>query len=397
VGKAFMNADGSLEVVFVSDPLSGGKTHESTFSASEVKSWVDGATGIRGSFSGPSSTIPWNKSMYESMVAEGSCRISYDDWMNNDSEAFWAAFADLSKTGLIIVTDVPQVENEVEAIAKQIGPLQYTFYGWTWDVKSKPKAENVAYTSQFLGLHQDLMYHTPIPKIQLLHCLENSCEGGDSLFSHGVRAAHELRLTAPEEYQTLVKNATQFAYQKNGHHYFQRHTTIKESIKGYPSTTYWAPPFQTTFRKRSGAEFATLREWKTAATSFQQILESPHNMIEVKLQPGECVIFDNRRILHGRREFATKEGSRWLKGCYIEPSVFYAKETQLGERVKQGSLKAHESLQLAEKEAQMVEETMPEGWVKAESAPPPRRHTRPRGSPDEKVWRPTGWERDASS
>ncbi|KAK4132122.1 Clavaminate synthase-like protein, partial [Trichocladium antarcticum] len=359
VSRAFMNADGSLQVEFANDVLSGGATHNSVFPAAEVQSWVGGATGIRGVFSAPLGTIPWNTAMYQNMMAEGSCLVSYKDWTNKSSPAFWTAMADLSKTGLIIVTDVPQVENEVENVAKQIGPLQYTFYGWTWDVKSKPRAENVAYTSQFLGLHQDLMYHTPIPKIQLLHCLENSCEGGESLFSHGVRAAHELRLAAPAHYQTLVSNPTHFAYLKNGHHYFQRHSTINESIKGYPSSTYWAPPFQTTFRKRSGPEFATLAEWKTAATAFQKIVEDPANMIQLKLKPGQCVIFDNRRVLHGRREFATAEGSRWLKGCYVEPQVFYAMETRLAEHLKHPPLTAKQSLRLAEKEAQLVKETMP--------------------------------------
>lgn len=361
VGGAIFTGDGALEVTFKHDPLSGGKDHTSIYSRADIKKWSDGESGVRGMYTPAVPSIPWNKAIYESKVVIGACRISYKDWINNDSDAFWNAFTDLASTGLIIVTDVPQVEDEVERIAQSIGPIQHTFYGRTWDVKSKPQAENVAYTSQFLGLHQDLMYHSPVPKIQLLHCLENSCAGGESLFSHGVRAAHELRLTAPRLYETLVKNPTYFHYQKNGHHHFFRHPTIVESVPGYPGTTYWAPPFQSTFRKMVGTDFATLRQWKQAATVFKELLESPRNMIEVKLKPGECVIFDNRRVLHGRNEFAADSGgSRWLKGTYISPSVFMAKETQLARRLGLVTQKTKEAKRWAQTEVRLVNETLPE-------------------------------------
>lgn len=63
----------------------------------------------------------------------------------------------LYKFGLVIIQNVPEDPMAVERIGEKIGPLRHTFYGRTWDVKDKPKAENVAYTSGFLGLHMDLL------------------------------------------------------------------------------------------------------------------------------------------------------------------------------------------------------------------------------------------------
>lgn len=330
VEHAELGPDGSLIVVWSSDQLSGGAAHTSTFPADEVRSWgVD--TVPRGSVVSPDAfyRMPWNRIMYEDMLSRGSCRVSYDAWVN-DEGAFWKAFSDLQKTGLIFLTGVPDREHEVERIAGRIGTLQETFYGRTWDVKSKPQAENVAYTSVFLGLHQDLMYYDPVPKLQLLHCLANSCEGGESLFSNGIRAAYELRSTNPADYEVLSTHGAYFCYQKGGHHYFQRRNTIVTADNGYPKETYWAPPFQTTFA-RSGEQggHGDILAWKNAATTFQSILESPENVIEAKLEPGECVIFDNRRVLHGRRQFAAGKGDRWLKGCYISPQVYAAKVTEM--------------------------------------------------------------------
>lgn len=377
IDGASLLPDGSLEVVFANDRLTANKSHTSVFPADEVKSWLKDASGMRGEFRQAYPNIPWNKSMFEARLAQGGNRISYHDWMTNEAE-FWRAFTDLCQTGLIFITDVPKDEKEVERIAQRVGPIQYTFYGWTWDVKSKPQAENVAYTSQFLGLHQDLMYHLPIPKLQLLHCLANSCEGGESLFSSGLRAAHELQLTDPHSYDILTQNTTNFLYQRNGHHYSWRHPTIVESIKGYPSTTYWAPPFQGPFRKRGADDKATLRQWKNAATAFQRIVEAPHNLYEYKLQEGECVVFDNRRVLHGRKEFATGQGERWLKGAYVAPQVYFAKETELADRVGTVPATPGNRAALAEHEVTLVRATLPEGAVVRPRAPPPAEKQPPR-------------------
>jgi gamma-butyrobetaine dioxygenase len=36
-----------------------------------------------------------------------------------------------------------------------------------------------------------------------------------------------------------------------------------------------------------------------------------------KLNPGECFILDNTRVLHARTPYS-KTGSRWLQGCYVD-------------------------------------------------------------------------------
>ena len=48
-------------------------------------------------------------------------------------------------------------EKTVSNIGTRIGALRNTFYGLTWDVKSKSGANNIAYTEQMLGMHQDLL------------------------------------------------------------------------------------------------------------------------------------------------------------------------------------------------------------------------------------------------
>ena len=45
------------------------------------------------------------------------------------------------------------------------------------------------------------------------------------------------------------------------------------------------------------------------------IVDDPAMAAAFKLEPGECFLVDNTRVLHGRRGFSGS-GSRWLQGCY---------------------------------------------------------------------------------
>ena len=61
---------------------------------------------------------------------------------------------------------------------------------------------------------------------------------------------------------------------------------------------------------RSDAFYAAYR-------AFVDLLDADDHAIEITLQPGELVAFDNRRVLHGRRAFRSTS-RRHLQGCYID-------------------------------------------------------------------------------
>jgi hypothetical protein len=52
--------------------------------------------------------------------------------------------------------------------------------------------------------------------------------------------------------------------------------------------------------------------------NFAYDLESKDSVFQLKLNPGECVIFANRRVVHARNKFNTTNGSRWLAGAYVD-------------------------------------------------------------------------------
>jgi alpha-ketoglutarate-dependent taurine dioxygenase len=77
-----------------------------------------------------------------------------------------------------------------------------------------------------------------------------------------------------------------------------------------------------------------MKAWR----DFASKIEDEENLYEYRLQEGECVIFNNRRVLHGRRQFDTSAGERWLKGCYIDTDVFTSRFRVLSDRNNRGDL-----------------------------------------------------------
>lgn len=251
-------------------------------------------------------------------------RFDYSQYINQ-SKTFHKVIKSIRKWGLVFLNGVPKSEEAVEKIASRIGPLRNTFYGKTWDVVSVNEAKNVAYTDKYLGLHQDLLYMENPPGIQFLHCLKNNCKGGESLFCDAFRVAEQL---SSSDYDVLSKEKIGYHYEKAGESYQRSHPVLEIDPKdqsnaiGRPLPLFvnYSPPFQAPFALNFRS--STFTKFVQSLGRFAQGVESVENVFKYKLLPGECVIFNNRRVLHGRECFEAQANERWLKGCYLDSDVF---------------------------------------------------------------------------
>jgi len=57
-----------------------------------------------------------------------------------------------------------------------------------------------------------------------------------------------------------------------------------------------------------------------------------------RLNPGECLIFNNRRMLHGRTKFELNGGTRHLEGCYTNLDEFRSRAQVLENQHGGGAL-----------------------------------------------------------
>lgn len=312
--------------------------------------------------------MPLPRSLWDAQTySEETHDFDYEEYMN-DEKVLFGALQQLETHGLMFITNVPESEHSVETVAQRIGPLKTTFYGKTWDVRSVPEAKNVAYTSQNLGFHMDLMYMKQPPHLQLLHCIRSSAAGGASLFSDSFRAVENMARRDFADFSLLSRVPVTYHYDHVDHYYQQRRPVIEQrSIQVGPTSfkdfsdfakfqskqtedrlpkfstmdfvdhVAWSPPFQGPFSlasedtHRYGAPEKFLsdavRKWYTAARKFNELIHRPENVYERMMKPGECVIFNNRRVLHARRAFEVGDAGkeRWLRGAYIDKDPYMSK------------------------------------------------------------------------
>ncbi|TVY48350.1 Gamma-butyrobetaine dioxygenase [Lachnellula occidentalis] len=259
--------------------------------------------------------------------------IDFHDYMRSDKSLLQASSL-LLRQGLLIIRGVPESEKSVEDIALRIGSIRDSFYGRTWDVKSVPNAKNVAYTAQFLGLHMDLLYMANPPGFQLLHCLKSTAKGGASLFADAFKAAEGLS----DKHRAILENTpVAYQYQNAGEYYYHTHPVIEvdSSMAGRPVITNinYAPPFQANYLLPKTPDIAEVAGFLEAFETFTHRVENEDHLLEYRLQEGECVIFNNRRILHGRTQFDAIGGERWLKGAYVDSDVVRSRFRALGKEV----------------------------------------------------------------
>jgi gamma-butyrobetaine dioxygenase len=195
--------------------------------------------------------------------------------------------------------------------------VRETNYGRLFDVRAEPAAANLAFTRLPIAPHTDNPYRDPVPTVQLLHCLHAAAGGGDSTFTDGFRAAAVLREQDPAAFTCLATTPVTFAYADAA--------TVLRATGPMIGLDPRGRIRQIRLNGRSLAPVrlpaAQARAFYAAYRAFAELAAGPEAMVTSRLASGDCVIFDNTRILHGRTAFADgggNTGRRHLQGCYAD-------------------------------------------------------------------------------
>ena len=113
--------------------------------------------------------------------------------------------------GFVIFEGVPTTPGTVLEVGATFGFTRETNFGAFFNVRSEPNASDLAYTSLHLDPHTDNPYRSPVPGVQLLHCLANETSGGMSTLVDGFAVVDALRARDPEAYQVLSTTPVRFA------------------------------------------------------------------------------------------------------------------------------------------------------------------------------------------
>lgn len=216
--------------------------------------------------------------------------------------------------GFIIFEGVPSEPGTVLEVGARFGFTRETNFGALFDVRSTPGANDLAYTSVALDAHTDNPYRTPVPGIQLLHCLVNETSGGLSTLVDGFAVAQALRARDPEAFRILSGTPVRFRYIDVDTELTASAPPIELDVAGELKAIHFSPrlDFVPLYPQ------AQLDAYYRARREFDHRLRASDFEIRFLLKAGDLVMFDNCRLLHGRTGFDPAEGLRHLQGCYID-------------------------------------------------------------------------------
>ncbi len=239
-------------------------------------------------------------------------------------EASWADLANpaalrdllagFHRHGFCIVRETPTAPGSLQAIAQRFGFIRDTNFGPLFDVVTKPKPIDLAYTGRHLSAHADNPYRQPIPGIQLLHCLENGVAGGLSTLADGFAVARRLAAEAPESFAALTRIPVRFRYESDAA-IMQAHGPL---IECDDAGRVRRVRFSTRVDYVPAREPDELALYYHGRRRFYELANDAAYQIRQTFEPGMLVMMDNHRILHGRTAFDHGAGRRHLQGCYID-------------------------------------------------------------------------------
>ncbi|MEM7359098.1 MAG: gamma-butyrobetaine dioxygenase [Pseudomonadota bacterium] len=238
---------------------------------------------------------------------------------NRDALGQW--LSQVREYGVASMSNVPCEPGSVCQVAELFGYVRETNYGRYFDVKSEVDPINLAYTGLGLQAHTDNPYRDPVPTLQLLGCLKNTAEGGESIVVDGFRAVQRLGEEAPEMLEILSRYPARFCFAGDSEvNLRSRQPMIDIAADGCLNAVR--------FNNRSIAPvvdvpFDHLADYYAAYRKFAEIITDPAMQISFKLQAGDLFIVNNRRVLHSRLAFSGA-GTRWLQGCYADLDGLYS-------------------------------------------------------------------------
>ncbi|MEH6630430.1 MAG: gamma-butyrobetaine dioxygenase [Halopseudomonas aestusnigri] len=240
--------------------------------------------------------------------------IEYAQAQRKDQE-FGSWLSDVEQYGFAVMTGLPTTSGTLIDVAELFGHVRETNYGKFFEVRSEINPVNLAYTGLGLQAHTDNPYRDPVPTLQLLACLENSADGGDSIVVDGFKAAEILREESPESFDLLAGYPVRFEYAgTDGVKLRAKRPTIELGPDG--------EILSIRFNNRSSAPFTDIPyddmdRFYSAYRKYAEIIERPEMMVSFMMQPGDLFIVDNTRVMHARKGFSGV-GTRWLQGCYAD-------------------------------------------------------------------------------
>ncbi|KAL3670652.1 hypothetical protein V7S43_003842 [Phytophthora oleae] len=255
-------------------------------------------------------------------------RVSYDSIMKSEKGVLlW--LEKLNTYGFTILSDVPDGYKRVEEVGRRISIIRNSFWGESsWDVKDIPDPTSLSLTGGALFPHTDLCFSDSQPGVQFLHCLEFSAdkiEGGESTIVDGYFVADKIRRENSEAFKVLTTQRIAHVFSSEKHHFrFDGPVIRLDPVNGSALELRYNQALIAPLQNASKELYAALQ-------LFAKETRSLDNLLHFRFKEGEMLVFNNRRMMHGRTAYNAVNTRRHLEGCYLDFEEFQGRLKKLRE------------------------------------------------------------------
>jgi len=258
--------------------------------------------------------VLWDAHIISDFPAIAHPAIAHEEVVADErGVARWLAL--VARYGFCVVTGTPPTAEATHALLQRVGYVRETIFGGFWEFTADLNKADTAYTNLELRPHTDGTYSHDAPGLQMLHCLHFDGEGGESTMVDGFRIAQQLRDTSPDHYARLASVAIPGQYIGDGSHLMAARPVFRHDHTG--------ELVQVSFNNADRAPFMLAHDEMIALYEALRAFDLLANDVSLQwrhvLRPGEALLFDNWRVLHGRTAYT---GLRRLCGAYLNHEDF---------------------------------------------------------------------------
>jgi len=245
------------------------------------------------------------------------------------------ALSHLRAFGVLRIDGMPATRDATRALVLRIGAPRSTYYSAEmWSTRAAPGERkginDTAYTSVGIRPHTDGTYFRDPPGLQILNCVSQAERGGESLVVDALSVVESLRAAAPATLDFLARTPLPwFSYDEDVRSGLPIRLSTHEPVLRFDAS---GDLDQFRYNEYDRGDLAP-GEWydSTFLPHWRALVEqvnAPAHVEHVRLEPGQCLVVDNQRVLHGRTPF--DGGVREMVGCYVGRDEYESRLRSVG-------------------------------------------------------------------
>jgi gamma-butyrobetaine dioxygenase len=244
-----------------------------------------------------------------------------------------ACLSAVIRDGFVVLRDVPAEPGTVLTVAESLGHVRQTSVGPVVDVQIGALPPVQAFTARPLTPRTHQVFRDPLPTVELVHCLDDAAEGGESILVDGFHAAAALRDKDRAAFTMLASSEVTFAYSGAMGEYRATRPVIGVDPRGRIREIRLDLSYMQPLRMPP----AEIVGFYAAYRAFAEVLRWPGQPLTFMLRPGDCLIYDNTRILNGRTGIVGA-GKRHMQVCWTDLDVLSSTLAMMGRPRTNGRL-----------------------------------------------------------